>query len=337
VFAVTFGALTIASCKQDKEYYDENKKSSATSDANETDSGDSGKISENNNANGSDWEKAHSSLQKAFNKAIVLSDGYSRVNYKNLSSSSDFESYLDWLERAPISKLVGKSSNDQLNNFRKAFWINVYNACTIQVMIDRKLYNGGSINDGGGAAFDKRTCKVGGLNLSLNQIETGILRNARKRGHIESGDKRAAPSDLGDDHTFYDKRIHYAVNCASSSCPALSNRVFTGKNVNGLLKELEKTYWNKGREAAGDHKQQLRKEGSKVLVNPVFISWYKEDFPNLKSYILDILSSSDKRAGDIEGGAALDAFEYDWDSNATTKTSSSSIEYSDSIPQEISD
>ena len=79
---------------------------------------------------------------------------------------------------------------------------------------------------------------------SPNQIETGILRNASAR-NLSLG-KAALPTALGKNHIQsaeqggYDRRIHYGINCASSSCPAISPQVFTSHNVDELLTSLEK-------------------------------------------------------------------------------------------------
>jgi hypothetical protein len=113
-----------------------------------------------------------------------------KVNYKGLLSNQEpFRKYLEYLaSNAP--------KESWSNAEKKAFWINAYNAYTIQLILDN--YPTESIKDISDP-WGKTFFKIGGKTMSLNTIEHKILR------------------PMGD------SRIHFAIVCASESCPKLLN------------------------------------------------------------------------------------------------------------------
>ncbi len=173
-------------------------------------------------------------------------------------------------------------------NEQMAYWINLYNALTVDVILD--AYPVKSILKIGGSFFspgpwNKKYLNVSGQKLSLNDIEHGILRPIWK-----------------------DSRIHYAVNCASYSCPNLSDRVFTGKNIDDQLAETAKSYVNNPR--------GITVEGEDLLLSKIF-DWYQTDFGTNEKELLKELAKHAEPAlakrltehkGDIDYG-------YDWDLN----------------------
>src|SRR5690606_26560140 len=130
----------------------------------------------------------------------------------------------------------------------------------------------------------------------------------------------------------FDPRIHYAVNCASSSCPMLSADLFTSSNIEGKLVELERTFWTQGREAREPHRRQLRIEGG-PKINPIFGAWYGKDFGDLAARIQPLLAGS-AEASAVTSGALAD-FEYDWRPNLTEEQGSGSTTYNEVLPAEI--
>ena len=154
---------------------------------------------------------------------------------------SEFESYLKQVAHADIASL----SRDEL----LAFFIDAYNAYTIKTILDTMTPDRptgvASIRDISNV-FGVRNHAVGGAMLSLDNIEHNILRPF-----------------------FKDARIHFAVNCASVSCPALANHAFTGANIDEQL------------EAAARRTLQspayLRIEGDRLLLTKI-LDWYGSDF-----------------------------------------------------------
>jgi hypothetical protein len=151
--------------------------------------------------------------------------------------------YLNALAAIQVS---GLSRQEQL-----AFWINLYNALTIDIVLAH--YPVRSILDidispglFARGPWDKSLIQVEGEALTLNDIEHRILRPI-----------------------WNDPRIHYAVNCASVSCPNLQNRAFTGATVERMLDSAATAYINNQRGA--------RIEGGQLIVSKIY-DWYQEDF-----------------------------------------------------------
>ena len=139
-------------------------------------------------------------------KANVKLDG--QVDYKGfIREKPKLEKYLKLLsENAPDRKTWSK--NEQL-----AYWINVYNAFTVKLIVD--FYPTKSIRDLGPRikiplikdVWHYKFFKIAGVEMSLDEVEHSILRKE-----------------------FEEPRIHFAINCASVSCPPLLNEAFVAAN-----------------------------------------------------------------------------------------------------------
>ena len=120
-------------------------------------------------------------------------DKQGNVDYKSLKNNeADLDLYLNYLSKTTPSKEWSK-------NKEKAFWINVYNAYTIKIILTNyPLKSITNIKNNGKTAWKTPFAKVGGKTYTLDHIEHEILRKK-----------------------FNDARIHVGVNCASISCPKL--------------------------------------------------------------------------------------------------------------------
>ena len=131
---------------------------------------------------------------------------------------------------------------------QRAYWINTYNAFVLQAVVN--AYPVSSVRDlkfGFGLLFFKRAQFVaGGRKLSLDDIEHGILR-AR----------------------FHDPRIHFALNCASASCPPLAREPYRPETLDVQLDEAARAFI--GRE------ENVWMRGDVLFLSKIF-DWYKEDF-----------------------------------------------------------
>lgn len=178
------------------------------------------------------------SIHDAWNTLLqknVSKDGH--VDYSGFNSSiGEVEKYILTLE-ANVPEL-----SDDRNKYM-AFWINAYNVTALYYVLDNTLLK--SINEKG-EPWDKPLFNLKGKKVSLNHIEHEILR------------------PLGD------ARIHFAVNCASYSCPRLLNRAFYGKNLEMDLEYLTKDFLQDGR------KNIFHGEGA-VSVSKIF-EWFADDF-----------------------------------------------------------
>lgn len=230
----------------------------------------------------------HSALDRLLKTYVKSSaDGLNRVDY--LGFQRDGHSAL----KAYIGKLaaVDVAALDRSEQF--AFWVNLYNAKTIDIVLD--AYPIRSIKDvklGGGliAAFTggpwtAKVVSLSGVDLSLNDIEHEILRPV-----------------------FQDPRVHYAVNCASIGCPNLSIDAYTGATLDAQLNAAARSYIN--------HPRGFSASGGGLVASSIY-DWYKQDFGGSPQGVLahagayaDVkLKSAMQRAGTI------DSYAYDWSLN----------------------
>ncbi len=175
-------------------------------------------------------DPTHAALQRVLDAR--LSGG--RVDYAGLKAApAELDAYLKEVATADPNAM---SADD-----RKAFWINAYNALTLDLVADS--YPIKSIMDlDGGKVWDTRKFAVAGKQMSLNDIEQRTLR------------------PLGD------ARIHAALNCASIGCPPLAAKVFLGTGLSGQLDAASKKW------VAG-----TKLEGATASVSQIF-DWYGDDF-----------------------------------------------------------
>ena len=122
-----------------------------------------------------------------------------------------------------------------------AYYINTYNAYTVQLILDN--YPVKSIKDISGP-WTRGIVPIGDKNLSLGGIENGILRKMNE------------------------PRIHFAINCASYSCPKLLNEAFTASKIEEQLEQVTKEFIN------GD-KNEINVSNPRL--SSIF-DWYKKDF-----------------------------------------------------------
>jgi hypothetical protein len=165
-----------------------------------------------------------------------------QFDYAGLKAQQgELESFLQQVSRADLARL---SRSELL-----AFFINTYNAYTIKTILDTMTPDRpagvASIRDIPNV-FGVRKHAVGGSTLSLDNIEHNILRPF-----------------------FKDPRIHFAVNCASVSCPALANHAFTGANIDEQLDAVARRTLQ-----SPDY---LRIEGDRLLLTKI-LDWYGSDF-----------------------------------------------------------
>jgi len=264
------------------------------------------------------WSEAHQGLQDVFSKLVTEGDGYTQFYYRALvdgrpelndSLRGKLDSYFKYTNDFDPRRLLGPSSSNEERRFKKAFWINFYNACTVNI-VSKNYDEIVSAREGlhSLGIWSRPLCKIGGGLLSLDQVEHAILRNGEARGELRSSSPKALPARLKANHDFFDYRIHFAVNCASASCPQLSRIVFSSRNVDALLEKLEKDFWTIGKEAVSPHLPQARLNNKTLKINPIIGSWYSVDFPDdLAVYI--------SRFTRLPNGTRVSTFSYSWKPN----------------------
>ena len=161
------------------------------------------------------------------------------VNYEGfVKDKATLEAYLNSLSKT-------KPNDTWSRNDAMAYWINAYNAFTVKLILNN--YPVKSImNINGGKAWDLKFIEIKGEKYSLNNIEHDILRKK-----------------------YTDPRIHFAVNCASVSCPKLLNTAFFAESLESQLEKAAKEFIN------NDSKNSI--SSNKAQVSKLF-DWYKDDF-----------------------------------------------------------
>ncbi len=195
-------------------------------------------------------------------------------------------------DRAKLNQYLqlvsANAPNDQFwtKDEQLAYWINAYNAYTIDLIL--KYYPLNSIRDIGSSIqvpfvnspWDIKFIEIGDQKFDLNSLEHSIIREK-----------------------FNEPRIHFAVNCASFSCPILRNEAYVAEKLDAQLQEQTIKFINDSK------RNKLDKKESQLSM---IFSWYQSDFTKngtLKDFIN--LYSSTK----LEKNTKISFLDYDWSLN----------------------
>lgn len=222
---------------------------------------------------------------------FVGRDGW--VDYAGLKNErARLDQYLSTLAKAKPQEFPNDAE-------RLAFWINAYNAHTLADVLDHVYGKHKSVKDIEKEFFKTRPHNVAGEQLTLDQIE--------QKGR-----------DLKD------PRIHFAVNCASASCPKLQKRAYNGPELEAQLSRV-------AREFLADPSRGLNYQpGDNVAyLSPIF-KWYAADFTNDNAVVARIKAEAsgeellevikkyiptDVAQFFIEKKPKVDYLNYDWSLN----------------------
>ena len=201
------------------------------------------------------------------------------VNYPEIQSDPRFAAYLALLDRVNPSALG--TERDRL-----AFWINAYNACAIQGILDGyspKPYIGWY------RFFKTRTYGIGGARLNLSDLEHEILRQQ-----------------------FHEPRIHFAIVCASSSCPKLPSWAYNGTQLDQQLDQAARAFIN-------DPTRNRFDRGKKIAYLSKIFDWFEDDFAAASGSILEFVAHyvhDVDLARELAPGVYQIAYlDYDWSLN----------------------
>jgi hypothetical protein len=226
-------------------------------------------------------------------RSCVHDDGF---DYGALKQDAlRLERYLDTLHAATPDEQLHWTDKQ-----RFAFWINCYNAHTVQKVVQN--YPLKSIRKLDKALGLKTVFEQGFIpmrafhpdgkdqDLALNDIEHGILR--RK---------------------FKDARLHAAINCASASCPALRNEAFVAERLDEQLDEQMRAFVRDGK------RNRFLRDKDRLELSEIF-SWFREDFErdagSVKDYVARFAAPED---AEFVRKAKVSTLDYDWDLNDVPK------------------
>jgi GH15 family glucan-1,4-alpha-glucosidase len=184
-----------------------------------------------------------------------------RVAYEKMSGSMAYKEYLE-LSYSLRDMDLGLLSTRQE---QLAFWINLYNVIIIHGVIALGIRD--SVKEVRNF-FRRIQYRIGDMFFSPQDIEHGILRgNSRPPNSIfklfRGADKRLSYSIKPSD-----PRVHFALVCASSSCPPIG--VYTAENMDSELDLAARTFLNAGG-------LKIDREGNRLLISSIF-RWYDADF-----------------------------------------------------------
>ncbi len=191
---------------------------------------------------------------------------------------------------AYIQRLAGLEISSYPRDVQLAYWLNLYNALTVDVVLDHYPVDSirdidissGWFSDG---PWDAERVEIEGEAVTLNDIEHRILRPI-----------------------WQDPRIHYAVNCASIGCPDLQPEAFTADNAERLLERGANRYINHPRGAAI--------VDGELVVSSIY-EWFQADFAGTEAGVIEHLReyAQDDLAAELEGRTGYGDHRYDWSLN----------------------
>ena len=227
----------------------------------------------------------HKAWDTLLNEYLVPAEnGLNRFRYNSVKAS-DRLALTDYLAALQAIHIGEYNRAEQ-----RAYWINLYNAATVKVVLDhlpvksiREIRLGGELFSGG--PWRSKILSVEGEAVSLDDIEHRILRPIWK-----------------------DPRIHYAVNCASVGCPNLSRTAYSAGNFDQLAEAGARAYVNSPR--------GVRVENGKLHVSSIYV-WFKADFGESDAGVIAHVKqfAEPVLAARLETLSRIDDDGYDWSLN----------------------
>lgn len=220
---------------------------------------------------------SHQAWDSILNKYLAATGQHHLFDYANVSSSDKnaLKGY--------IKNLADIDPRDYSKAQQYAYWVNLYNAITVDLIVDN--YPLKSITKLGGlftfGPWGDDVVNIAGKDLTLNDIEHRILRPI-----------------------WNDPRTHYAVNCASLGCPNLQLLAFTAENTETLLEQAASSFVNNDKGVVVN--------GNDAQLSSIY-EWFVADFggneagviAHLKQYRTDLELTNDSNIN----------YDYDWDLN----------------------
>lgn len=224
----------------------------------------------------------------AFDQLLCAHVAGGLVDYDAFARSGEFRAYLD--------RLAGAEPELLPQNERLAFWINVYNAYTIeQVNAHHERESIRNIRKTLGlfplkGPWSERTVRAAGRTLTLDELEHEILRRR-----------------------FREPRIHFALVCAALGCPPLRSEAYAGPRIDEQLDDQARIFLLRSPE-----KNRIDVATGTVWVSPILV-WYQEDFGGTREALGRFLAryrpEGPERALLLSGRFRLRETAYDWTLN----------------------
>ena len=215
-----------------------------------------------------------------FDKSLRVHVHDGEVDYPAIKKDPGFIKYLDQLNRVDPNQLT--------HDDRLAFWINAYNAFAIQGILDGLTP---ATYVGWYRYFKGREYGVGGRRLTLSDVEHEIIRKQ-----------------------FHDPRVHFAIVCASVSCPKLQNWTYEGARLNQQLDQVAREFIN------DPTKNRISRMTKTLHLSKIF-DWFTEDFiaqtGSLQKYLAPYVADAELAKDLTVTPYHIEYLDYDWSLNGT--------------------
>ena len=232
------------------------------------------------NSDGPDVARYESVLGK-----YVREDG--RVNYAGIASHPmDLSAFVAQIATVSPDSTPGLFKNRET---QLAYWLNAYNALVLHSFAadypkKRERLTG---LVGRASFFYRQKHKMGGKDRTLGDLEDNTIRKL-----------------------FREPRIHFALVCASASCPWLSRTGYTGENLDAHLEDDADRYFAQARNFQLD-------ENKREVTLPRILEWFKDDFGGTPEKVLAFVAKYRKAESAKLGKGVwrIKYFDYDWSPN----------------------
>jgi hypothetical protein len=183
-----------------------------------------------------------------------------------------------------VTAAIAKSGPGGDRNAKLTYYINAYNANILAGVLEK--YPLKSIRDIAPlfGFFTKSSITVNGEKMSFNHLEKDIVRPMKE------------------------PRVHFALNCASASCPPLRPKAYTAAKLDSELDQVTAPFVNSNPKGV-----RVSDGGKKADISMIF-DWYKEDFQPAGGPVAFINKYRPKSP--LAADAKISYQEYDWSLNA---------------------
>jgi len=215
----------------------------------------------------------------------VREDG--KVNYAGIGTHpTDLSAFVAQIAAVSPNSAPGLFKNREA---QLAYWLNAYNALVLQSFAADYPQKRDRLTGlvGRASFFYRQKHKFGGKDRSLGDVEDNTIRKL-----------------------FGEPRIHFALVCASASCPWLSRTAYTAENLDSHLEADAARYFSQARNFHMD-------ENKREVTLPRILEWFKDDFGGTSEKVLAFVAKyrKDESAKLTKGAWRIRYFDYDWSPN----------------------
>lgn len=200
-----------------------------------------------------------------------------KIDYIALKNDNWLDDQLESLNKTDLLDL------DRSSQF--AFWLNAYNLITLKAVLNEleknQNWKGVTSFYSKFKFFYLKKHRIANQSISLYNLENKILRKQ-----------------------FKDPRLHFAINCASISCPILPGKLFEGESLDEYLEALTSEFIN--------NQHSVKYKNNELEINPIF-KWYRKDF-NVAGGVISFINKY-LDGEKIPSSAKIKYIDYDWKVN----------------------